>query len=161
MTKKTDRGELAPLGQISTYASGVIQSRVHRNLKKITGAIVQKHDLTMMQWFVIGTIYDHGDEGVRITDLAKQVDTTLAFLTNTINILQARKMVERLSHASDNRAKLVRVTNEFKKTIPIIEDSIRTDMRKVIYPNITPEELEIYIHVLMKLSQIPESKDNI
>ncbi len=160
MATESNMSDFPSLGQISTYSSGVIQARVYRKLKKVTEAIVNKHDLSMTQWFVLGTVYDHGDEGIRITDLAKQVDTTLAYLTNTINILDARGMTERLSHGQDNRAKLVRVKKSFKKMIPTIEEKIREDMRKVIYPNVTPEELEIYIHVLMKLANISEKPVN-
>ncbi|MDQ2973536.1 MAG: hypothetical protein M3Q79_03585, partial [bacterium] len=55
------------LSKIATYQSGVVQTTAYRSLKKLTDSCLQKHGITTMQWFVIGSVYDAGHEGVRIT----------------------------------------------------------------------------------------------
>src|SRR5690349_9130419 len=86
------------LSSITTYESGVIQSTAYRVLSKCVTDILKKHGLTMMQWFVLGTIYGAGTGGIRITDLSKKVDTGLPFLTNLINLLETKGLVHRVTN---------------------------------------------------------------
>lgn len=153
MTKtvaKTDDSALS----ITTYQSGVVQSSAFRALKKHTAQLLKEHDMTTMQWFIVGTIYDAGPVGIRLTDLATKLDTGLPFLTNTLNLLESKGMVQRLSHANDNRSRMVSVTPAFKKKCPGIERDLRNKLRKSLYLSITPEELSTYIAVLHKLSHV-------
>lgn len=142
------------LADITTYNSGVLQSAVYRSLKKFTDDALSAHDISTMQWFIIGTIHDAGTDGIRITDLAKQVDTTLSFLTNTVNALEAKGILCRVIHENDNRARIVRVTDSFGPQVSEIEADLRLKMRATIYKKITPEELLTYIQVLRKLSDV-------
>lgn len=142
------------LADVSTYSSGVLQSAVYRSLKKFTDTSLSEHGISTMQWFVIGTIHDAGATGIRITDLAKQVGTTLSFLTNMVNALEAKDILTRVVHNEDNRAKWVRITDYFEPKVLEIETDLRIKMRATIYKKITPEELLTYIRVLRKLSDV-------
>jgi DNA-binding MarR family transcriptional regulator len=142
------------LSQITTYQSGIAQSTAYRRLNQHFSKILIKHELTVMQWFVLGTIYDAGQTGVRVTDLAEKVDTGMPFLTNMINLLESKKLVERVIHQGDARAKLVLVTSRFQDQCPKIEADLRHELRNSLYATITPEELRTYISVLYKLSAL-------
>jgi DNA-binding MarR family transcriptional regulator len=142
------------LSDLTTYQSGVVQSAAHRNLRKFTDDCLKDHGLTTMQWFIVGTVYDAGDKGVRITELSKTIDTTLGFLTNSINLLESRGILERLDHASDSRSKMVVVSRSFRPKCQQIESDLRTKMRRSIYSKISPDELFIYIKVLYKLAEL-------
>lgn len=157
MTKSTNPAkDSIDLSKITTYQSGVIQSTAYRLLKKHTDNCLREHGLTTMQWFVVGSIYDSGDKGIRITDLAKKVDTTLSFLTHSINLLESRGVLIRMSHKDDNRAKMVAVSPKFKAKCPIIEADLRKKLRKSLYAKITPEELSIYVKVLHKFASLED-----
>ncbi len=69
------------ISTITTYQSGVAQSSAYRNLNKLFSALLKEHDLTCMQWFVIGTIHDAGDAGIQLTLLAAKLQTGLPFIT--------------------------------------------------------------------------------
>jgi DNA-binding MarR family transcriptional regulator len=142
------------LTNVTTYQSGVVQSASYRALNKFTNDILQQHGLTTMQWFIIGTIYDAGTNGIRITDLGKKIDTRLSFLTNTVNLLESKGIVERLSHQTDSRSRMVVVKDSYRETCEEIELDLRSKMRTAIYSKMSPEEFRVYIGVLYKLSEL-------
>ncbi len=142
------------MSTITTYESGVVQSSAYRVLSKHVTEILKKHDVSMMQWFVLGTIYSAGTGGIRLTDLAKKVDTGLPFLTNLINLLETKGMVHRVSNLDDSRSKFVVVTPDFSRKCRTIEADLREGMRKSLYKDILPGDLAIYVKVLYQLAAI-------
>ena len=146
--------DFSDLSKITTYQSGVIQSAAFRNLKKHTDEALSIHSLSTMQWFIIGTILDADGDGIRITDLARQVGTTLGFLTNAINLLQSRGILMRASHEDDSRAKLVYVSPGYRKTCQKIEEDLRNKLRTTLYAKVTPEELRTYVKVLYQFAEL-------
>jgi DNA-binding MarR family transcriptional regulator len=144
------------ISSITTYQAGVAQSSAYRNINKLFSAMLKEHELTSMQWFVLGTIYDSGKEGIQLTQLSSKLQTGLPFITNTINLLESKGMVERHNSPTDSRSKTVVITDDFMPSCQKIEDSLREKIRGTIYGDIDPEELKVYIRVLTKLSRIKE-----
>ncbi len=139
------------LAAITTYQSGVAQASAFRVIKRHTAHLLKDYNLTCMQWFTIGTVLDAGTEGIRISDLAKKLDTTLAYMTTTVNLLESRDILIKRTHEYDARTKLVAVTPKYIKTCTKIEKALRTRLREVLYGDITPEEIKVYVKVLYKL----------
>lgn len=150
----TSSSNFEDLSKITTYQSGVIQSAAHRNLKKVTDDALAEHKISTMQWFIIGIVYDSGDNGIRITELAKQVGTTLGFLTNAINLLESRKILIRVGDTEDSRAKLVCVAPSYRNKCRTIEEDLRNKLRKSIYSQISYDDLRTYIKVLHKFANL-------
>lgn len=152
MSKSTDFIK-KDISQISTYRSGVAQAAAHRLMNRFIADYLLAYDLTPMQWFTLGYIYDCGDEGCRLSDLARALDTTLPFVTNTINLLESKGAVRKITHTGDSRIKLVSITPRYRKTIQEIEAGLRERMREKLYSenHITRDELQAYIHVLYKI----------
>lgn len=142
------------LSGITTYQAGVLQATAHRLLQKQCDIILRPYDITKMQWLIIGTILDAGEAGVRITDLAKKLDTTLSYLTNTINLLESKQMLVRAIDERDVRAKIVRVDDAFKPKCADIEAALRQGLRESIYAHISPEDFRVYMKVMAQLSEI-------
>lgn len=142
------------LSEISTYQSGVVQSNAQRAIKNFTDKSLSEHGITTMQWFIIGTLLDAQPAGMRVTDLAKSVTTTLGYLTNTLNLLEARGMITRTTDETDSRTKMISVAKAFVPKCAAIERDLRNKMRASIYAKITPEELTTYIRVLSKLATL-------
>lgn len=140
------------LRSIPTYKAGVAQSTAYRLLKKFTEDYIQQHGITMMQWFILGTIHDAGERGIGITQLSRAVDTNVPYITNTLNLLEEKGYVVRETKGNDNRSKVVRINPKHNHTIEQIEAGLRSQMRQTIYANVTPEELRIYLTVLYKLN---------
>lgn len=139
--------------QISTYHTAVAQSRAHRALKTHVSQFLRDHDVTMMQWSVIGLIAEAGDDGMRISDLAKCLDTSLAFITTTVNVLEAKKMVQRTTHSRDSRAKIVSLTPEFKPGVAQIEADLNKKLEEWLFPAISAADMATYIKVLDQIAK--------
>jgi DNA-binding MarR family transcriptional regulator len=145
------------ISNITTYQAGILQSVVNRTLQKHSDTILRKYGLTKMHWLILGSILDAQNKGVRITDLAKTLGTTLPYLTTTINLLESKGMVARANHETDSRAKLVVIDPAFAERCQEIESAMRTALRKTIYANVDPEDFHTYMKVLYQLSQMQES----
>jgi DNA-binding MarR family transcriptional regulator len=137
---------------LTSYQAVVIQSRAHRAIKENLTRLLRDHGITMMQWSIVGLISDAGEEGVRISDLAQKLDTSLAFITTSVNVLEAKGLVHRVGHARDNRAKLVRLSPEFAGRVPLIEAELSKKQLAEIYRAISAADLATYFNVLSILA---------
>ena len=142
------------LSDLKTYHVGVLQSAAARALKKHKDECLSKYGLTGMQWVIIGVIYDSGSKGTRITDVAKLLDVTMAFLTNAVNLLESKDILERIENVNDSRSRMVRVTKKFRPKVIKIENDLRSQLRGSIYSQLSPEELHTYVKALYKFSEL-------
>lgn len=152
-SNNTNNKDLA-LADIKTYQAGVIQSTAFRVMNKVTATLLKDYNLSTMQWFIVGTVYDAGERGISITDLSRKLDTGISFLTNSINVLELKKMVVRREHSTDNRVRLVHIHPSFKSKCVQIETELRQKMRETLYDHITRDELNTYIKVLHRLASL-------
>lgn len=142
------------LSTVSTYHAGILQSKAHRSLKNLVNGLLEKYDLTMLQWFILGLVHDAGKKGIRISDIAQQLDTTLAFVTNHINLLETRQLVHRSVDESDTRVRIVVLAPGSKAKVEAIEKDLRKVMRSAIYDAIDPKEFSVYIKVMTQLAMV-------
>ncbi len=141
------------LKAVTTYQALVYQSRANRTVKAFIQQTLREHNLTMMQWSVLGFVKDAGKEGIRISDLAEKIDSSLAFITNSVNALEEKGMVYRIGHETDNRAKLVCVTPKYRLRLDQIEEELRVQLSTWFAKYIDKKELETHFKVLKDLAQ--------
>ena len=135
-----------------TWQSGFLQMAVHRMTKKYSDEFLQAYGLTTMQWLVIGAIYESGDKGIRVTELADRADTTLSYMTTMLNKLEELSIIGRIKSTGDSRARTMVVCEHFRQTCQEIEEGLRDAFRKNIYSRISRQDLEHYITVLQLLA---------
>lgn len=144
------------LSELTTYDVGTLQASANRALKKHGDSLLKDYGITNMQWHIIGAVLDTGRTGARVSDLSNLLDTTMAFLTTNINLLEAKGILERIDNKQDGRSRMVKVTPAFKPKCKKIENSLRQKLRQSLYNRISPEELQTYIKVLAKLAEIKD-----
>jgi DNA-binding MarR family transcriptional regulator len=142
------------LGSITTYQAGVAQAALNRALQKRCDDILKPFGITKMQWLIIGTVLDAGPSGMRVSDLARTVGTTMSYLTNTINLLVSKGCLVRQNHGSDNRSKLVTVDPLFAPKCAGIEERMREGLRKTIYARVSRPDFLVYMSVIYQLRDI-------
>lgn len=142
------------LSELSTYQVGVIEAAAHRALRKHKDELLNGYGITGMEWYIIGTVADAGKQGLRTTDLANMLDTTLGFMTKNLNLLVAKKILIRKANAEDSRSTYVVLNPTYRKTFEEIEYALRAKLRQSVYSLITPEELKTYIQVISKFTDI-------
>jgi len=150
---KSNEYQTQDIGQITTYQSGIAQASAHRVINRVVTDFLLRYGLSSMQWFILGHIYDAGDQGIRMSDLMRKVHTTLPYITNTVALLESKGMINKIGHAGDSRIKLVRVDDSYITTVEEIEEGLREHMRSTLYRDdgITRQELQDYITVLYKI----------
>ncbi len=141
------------LSRITTYQAGAAQASMHRLLQKQCDEILKPYGITKMQWLIIGHVLDAGKQGIRISDLAEKLSTTIAYLTTSINLLESRGTLIREDNASDSRSKLITVRPSFISECEKIEKTLRDGLRRSIYANVDQDEFLIYMKVLYQLNQ--------
>lgn len=142
------------VSKYTTYQVGALQSAAHRALRKHKDACLQDYGITGMQWYIIGTVLDAGRKGMRITDLAQFMGTTMAFMTNTVNLLESKGMLVRSTNDDDSRSRMIKVAPKFKPQCKKIEADLRQKLRNSMYANLTIEDLNTYIKVLSRFSEL-------
>jgi DNA-binding MarR family transcriptional regulator len=142
------------MSAISTYQSGIAQATAHRITSRIVSDYLIRYDLTAMQWFIIGYIYDAGSIGLTMTDLGRVIGTTLPYTTNTINLLESKGIINKKVHETDSRTKIVTVNPSYLEVVQEIEAGLRDELRDNLYGqnHISREELQAYITVLYKIN---------
>src|ERR1044071_7027561 len=121
MTKSTTNFSNAAINgdslrYVPTYQAGMLQATAHRVLQKYCDDLLKDYGITKMHWLIIGTILDSGEKGIRITELAQQVGTTLSYLTNTVNLLESKSILVRLADTGDSRSKFVSIHPDYIAT---------------------------------------------
>ena len=139
---------------LTTYQSVVLQSRAHRAIKAHLTKSLKNRGITMMQWSIIGLVADAGNDGMRISDLAHALDTSLAFITTSVNVLEAKGFVTRAGHAKDNRAKIVRLSPDFATQVAAIEKDLAAKQKAELYKSIETKDLAAYLRVLRHLAKL-------
>lgn len=139
---------------LSTYQAGILQAKAYRSLHALLGNLLQEYDLTMMQWAVLGVIYDAGEQGIQGRDIATEIDTTDAFVTRNVHELIARGMVIQASDTTDLRAKILRVNPEYVRTVELIELGLQRDVSHAVGIVLSPREVGLYIKLIRKLSKV-------
>ncbi len=145
------------LSDITTYHAGVLQAKLHRILQKQCDFILSTYDISKMHWLIIGTVLDSGEEGMRLTELAETLGTTMSYITGAINLLEVKGMVNRKDSETDSRSKLISINSKFVPQCAEIEATLRKGLRKSIYATVKPEDFKIYMKVLYQLTYVDKN----
>lgn len=138
---------------IPTYRAAVIQSRAQRAIKTKVSELLKSHGITMMQWSIIGLVSESGKAGLRISDLASELNTSMAFITTIVNILDAKGVVQKTSHERDSRSKVVRLDPGFKSKVDEIEKAMHAQMEEWLGTRAGQKDLGVYFTVLSSLAE--------
>lgn len=142
------------ISKITTYQAGAAQASMHRLLQKLSDAILKPYNITKMQWMIIGTTLDAGKNGLRVSDLADSLGTTISYLTTMVNLLESRGILIRTDNSTDSRSSLISVSPGFLPKCAEIESALRKGLRQSIYAKVDPGEFRTYMKVLYQLQEI-------
>ena len=151
-------GPIDNIANLKTYQVGVIEAAAHRALRQHKDSLLKGYGLTGVDWYLIGAVADSGKEGIRATDLAKLLGTTMGFLTKTVALLEAKNILTRVANAKDARSSYIVLNTSYVTTVDEIEVELRKKLRQSVYNLITPEELLVYIQVINKFAAIKTNK---
>ncbi len=138
-----------------TYQTGITQMRAARNLALLRIAILEPYELSVIEWFLMGTAYDMQDKGgICVTDLAALFGVKTTYVTATLNTLKAKGYVATKQDRHDARVRLVHVTPKGKKATVDIEDAMQHMLRDTLGDTVSDTQYRGYVHVLDKISSL-------
>ncbi len=147
------------LRDITTYQAGAKQAAVHRSLQKLCDDILAPFEISKMQWLIIGHVLDAGEQGIRISDIATALSTTIPYITNALNLLEARGYLQRKNNSKDSRSKLLILNPNFAPKCAEIEATLRQGLRETLYAKIDRTEFIIYMKVMYQLDEAAKAHE--
>jgi DNA-binding MarR family transcriptional regulator len=134
---------------LATYETCTLEAKAHRVFTASVTESLSRYDLSIPQWSVLGVLNDRGDQ--RPFQIAEVLNVRPPVATALINELEAKKLIIRKVHASDNRATLIVLTRQGKQLVSKVERHVQKDLR-ILFGDITVPELSVYMRVLTKLA---------
>lgn len=131
--------------RVATYEAGLLQARAHRALRNRLSTQLEKHDLTLPEWALLGQLHEKGS--LRLTEISAVLAVESPLATNLVNGLSRKDLVERRRDTADARAKQVRLTAKGQALVPQTEKALRRDLREFLR-EVPPAKLAAYLEVL-------------
>lgn len=129
-----------------TYKSGILQVKAYRILQENVSQTLEKFDINPSKWSILGLVYENKD-GIRLSEIANILNVEPPLITQLVNELKQKRIMELHPHPQDKRAKLLFLTSKGKSLIPSVEQLLTETLNKLL-ANITKEELDAYRKVL-------------
>lgn len=142
------------INKITTYKAGAVQASMHRLLQKQSDIILKPYRISKMHWMIVGHVLDASPKGIRISDLSKELGTTIPYITTAVNLLESKGYLLRKGNNEDGRSKLVIINSKFIPKCHEIERTLRAGLRKSIYAKVDPAEFRIYMKVMYELRTV-------
>lgn len=139
--------------EFTTYQTGVLQGRAYRVFRTFMSEHLKPHDLTVMDWYVLGLAFDYsGSGGAKVGQLAEVLNVEISLITTTLNKLEPQGVVERIEDEKDSRARRVVTTRKGEKKIKKIEKQLRKELDEWL-EGVHDRKLAAYISTLQHLAK--------
>ncbi len=141
------------LHQTKSYEIGMADMLFSRKLSVLRQQVLGDHDLTVMGWFVLGTIFDaHPAGGIRITELAARFNVKSTYITAVVNELKAKNLVNAYVDKEDARARLVVVTKKGTEQVPVIDRQLQDATERLLFGKVDEKDFAAYLRIVKRLS---------
>ncbi len=128
-----------------TFKAAILQTGAHRTLRTEVVKTLSKYSLTTPEWTILGHIFHN--ESARFVDLAQLLQVEPPHITTLIDILQAKKLVQRKDDPQDRRAKRIILTKKAQDLVPEIEIELSSRMN-LLLEGISEQEMQTYFRIL-------------
>ena len=115
----------------------IINKEIRNNMEE--KKIANGDDLTPMQRWTIGFLYDHQGEKIYQRDIEELFSVSRATASNILFLMEKKGLIERISSEQDARKKQVLLTEKSRKMMCQVEKDVR-EMEEKILSGMTQEE---------------------
>lgn len=116
--------------QLNAYSVGLLQGRAYRVLNTHLNKALYEFDLSIPEWKLIGLLCEHGP--MRLAEIAERLSVEAPLVTNLIDNLEKKSLVERKNDKSDRRAKIISPTKKGNSMIPVIDKKVKYVMAQLL-----------------------------
>ena len=134
-----------------------VLDRTARRVKQFAQSSFSNHgiDLTVDQWSVIKTLYEHED--LTHKDLADLCGKDQPTMTRIIDLLIKKGYVMRVEHPTDRRCLHIQLTNTGKDQAKTLAPMVK-EFRMKAWENLTDEDFEHFTRILNTIYNNLETK---
>ncbi len=135
----------------------LILDRTARRVKQFAQASFSTHgiDLTVDQWSVIKTLYEHQD--LTHKDLSEKCGKDQPTMTRIVDLLLKKGYVQRIVHPNDRRSLHIQLTEAGQKQAKSLAPLVK-DFRMKAWENLTEEDFENFTRILNTIYNNLETK---
>lgn len=135
----------------------LILDRTARRVKQFAQASFSTHgiDLTVDQWSVIKTLYEHQD--LTHKDLSEKCGKDQPTMTRIVDLLLKKGYVQRIVHPNDRRSLHIQLTEAGQKQAKSLAPLVK-DFRMKAWENLTEEDFENFTRILNTIYNNLENK---
>lgn len=150
-----DMGKIYKRATVSTYQTGLLQSRAYRAFTGFMTDFLSDMDLSLPQWIMLGVLYDNGT--LQPVQIADQLGVKPPVATTLINDLERKRLLERKPHETDSRSSLITLTSRGRNIVSATEKRLHKELRTFMGELSLPE-IVVYTRVVAKLAARSASK---
>lgn len=137
--------------QMNMYDICLLHARSDRMFRSAVAAQLEKSQITMMEWLLLGVVAAGSTKGVNMSSVAEELRVTLPQVTALVNKLLPQKLIKQKSAVSDRRSRLVQLTNKGQLVFDEMNELMEKSQSQ-IFSGITEQQLADYLSVMDKLS---------
>jgi|GEM_PF-2523466 len=133
--------------RVTMFQVLLLHSRADRALRLIVAKQLERFNITMMEWLLIGSVCRGPKQGMTMTDVATKLDVTLPQVTALITNLTKNKLLRQKISSLDRRSRRLIITSVGRKLL----DSIDHDLENVLklwVRDIPTDRWQAYLNVV-------------
>jgi len=117
-------------------ATGTLKAAFDADLRSQTGMELQVYDVLLH-------VFDAGDGGIQMSDLAREIVLSKAGLTSLVDRLESRSLVRRAPDPADRRAVRIKLTEQGEEAFRAAARVHLAGIRERVTQHLTDEEARI------------------
>lgn len=143
---------------MTIYEICLAHSRMDRELRTNIANQLDKHELTMMQWLLLGTLSGE-KKGLSMSEIARLLDITLPQVTALLVGLAQRKVVKLKTQKRDRRSRHAVLTTKGETVLGSANNELESAADK-LFPNNTKNRYsELLAEMHVPLQEFGSSKE--
>jgi DNA-binding MarR family transcriptional regulator len=129
----------------------LLHARSDRALRGSIASKLEAHDITMMEWLLLGVIQRGNGKGMSMSEIAQTLHVTLPQVTALVNKLLPLRLIKQKSANLDRRSRLVSLTSKGELVLGDASKALN-DATIEYFDGFSKEDIQIYTKVLQKIS---------
>lgn len=128
-------------------ATGTLKAAFDADLRAATGMDVQVYDVLLH-------VFESGEEGVKMSELAREIVFSKAGLTSLVDRLESRSLVQRTPDPADRRAVRIKLTEHGEEAFREAARVHLTGIRERVTQHLTDEEARIIAEAFERVREL-------
>ncbi len=139
------------ISSITMYQALLLHSRADRALRLVVARQLERFNVTMMEWLLMGTVQNGPNEGMTMSAVASALDVTLPQVTALTANLTKLKLIKQKVSRQDRRSRRLVGTSTGKRQLGVIEEELEKAMRDWV-GDVPKEQWQIYLKTVEVLA---------